>query len=64
MIGQLFVSSIKLFDGFGSLGYKGRDLMQKKKKKEEVEKLLEPIKYQKVFSIWDNLSLTQESLIN
>lgn len=33
MIGQLFVSSIKLFDGFGSLGYKGRDLMQKKKKK-------------------------------
>lgn len=63
MIGQLFVSSIKLFDGFGSLGYKGRDLMQKKKKG-EVEKLLEPIKYQKVFSIWDNLSLTQESLIN
>lgn len=63
MIGQLFVSSIKLFDGFGSLGYKGRDLMQKKKK-EEVEKLLEPIKYQKVFFIWDNLSLTQESLIN
>lgn len=33
MIGQLFVSSIKLFDGFGSLGYKGRDLMQKKKKR-------------------------------
>lgn len=32
MIGQLFVSSIKLFDGFGSLGYKGRDLMQKKKR--------------------------------